>query len=71
MFVDFSLSAVNLAKWDFRLLEVNFEVVHRAGIEHQKPDALSRLKTHQTYKINLDDELAVLCFDEAEEQHYV
>lgn len=34
-----------LQRWCLRLLDFDFEVVHRAGIKHQAADALSRMRT--------------------------
>lgn len=33
-----------LARWCLRLLELDLQMVNRAGSKHQTPDALSRLK---------------------------
>lgn len=54
-----------------RLLEADFDVVHRASIKHEAPDSLLRLKTDGTDKSNFDEELSVLVVYEPEEQHEV
>lgn len=54
-----------------QLLEIYFEVVHRARIKHQARDALSSFKIKGTDKSSLAEELPVLTIDEIEEQHDV
>jgi len=38
-------TTARLTRWRLRLMEFEFEVVHRKGIKHQAADALSRLET--------------------------
>lgn len=46
-----------LARWELRLLEFGFEVVHGADKKRQAPDASPRLKTERSDNTNLDKEL--------------
>lgn len=43
---------------------MDLELLQRAGINHQAPDALSRLKTEETDKTNLNEELLALMINE-------
>ena len=49
-----------LARWQLRLSELEFDVVHRAVIKHQAADALSRLETSGADDSSLQDEIPVL-----------
>lgn len=57
-----------LARWRLRLLSFDFEVVHRDGIDHQVPEALSSLKTEPTDKNNLDETLPEPMINDTEEK---
>lgn len=48
-----------LARWSLGFSELEFDIVHRAGIKHQTADALSRIKTNSEDKTVLDDEVQV------------
>lgn len=52
----------------FPLLELDFEVVYKAGIKYQAPDALSRFKQSGMDKTRIEEELPVLIIDGIEEQ---
>jgi len=49
-----------LQRWRLRLLEFEFDVVHRPGIKHQAADALSRLNTQGEDEEPLEDEVPTL-----------
>lgn len=49
-----------LARWHLRLMESYFELIHRAGVNHQAADVLSPLSTNGTVNENIDDEIPVL-----------
>lgn len=44
------------ARSQLRLLDFDFEMVHRAGIKHQAWNTLSRLKTDVIEKTRLDED---------------
>ena len=46
-----------LARWRLRLLPFHYDVVHKAGLKHQAPDALSRLPTAGMDNSPIDDDL--------------
>ena len=54
-----------LARWRLRLAEYEYDVVHRPGIKHQAPDALSRLPTKGTDQSPLDDDIPCFIADSA------
>lgn len=60
-----------LARWRIRLLELDFEIVHRAGIKHQVSVKLWRLTNEGFDKINVGEEVPVLIVDESKEQQNV
>lgn len=49
-----------LARWRLRLAEFDYTVVHRPGVKHQAPDALSRLPTAGADTSPLED--GIPCF---------
>ena len=53
-------------RWRLRLQELDFEPVHRPGIKHQAPDALSRLATDGHDSTNLDFDISVVEITERE-----
>lgn len=54
---------VRLARWRLRLTEYKFDIFHRAGIEYQAADALSRLQATGKYRTPLGDDLTILAID--------
>ena len=46
-----------LARWRLRLSPFDYDVVHKAGLKHQAPDALSRLPTAGMDDSSIDDDL--------------
>lgn len=42
------------------MLEFDYDIVHRAGVNHQAADALSRLPSDRTDKTLLEDDLPLL-----------
>lgn len=51
---------VNLARWWLRLVKRDFEIVHRAWIKHQAPDALSTLPTNRSNRTIYEDDIAIM-----------
>lgn len=49
-----------VARWRLRLSELDFDVVHRAGVKYQRSDALSRLLTENVNNSALQHGLSVL-----------
>lgn len=49
-----------LTRWSFRIVQMDFEVIHQARIKHQTSDALPRLKITEENDRPLDDNLRVL-----------
>lgn len=49
-----------LARWHLRLMEFHFEVIHRARVNHQAAESLSRLHTNGTDDRDIDSEIPVL-----------
>lgn len=49
-----------LTRWIHHLSESYFDLVHKAGIKYQAPDALSGLDTNEEDRISPDDNLPVL-----------
>lgn len=49
----------SLTRWRLRLFELNFNVVHGAGIKHQAADALLRLPAEEVDNTPLEDMLPV------------
>ena len=50
-------STGRLARWRLRLSPFDYDVVHKAGLKHQAPDALSRLTTTGMDDSPIDDEI--------------
>lgn len=59
----FSLTTATgrLARWRLRLLEYDFEVMHRPGIVHPVPDAFPRLDMSGFDITSLEDEIYIFC----------
>eukprot|EP00178_Gracilaria_changii_P000278 TRINITY_DN10329_c0_g1_i1.p2 TRINITY_DN10329_c0_g1~~TRINITY_DN10329_c0_g1_i1.p2 ORF type:complete len:220 (-),score=11.84 TRINITY_DN10329_c0_g1_i1:813-1472(-) len=51
---------VSVARWRLRLSEFEFDVVYRAGVKHQAPDALSRMDIDGLDNSPLNDDIP--CF---------
>lgn len=59
-FLNLADATGKLARWQLRLLEYVFEVVHRGGVKHQEADALPRLLTTEVDNTELEDEISVM-----------
>lgn len=55
-----SIATKRLAKWQLLLSELDFEIVHRAGVSHQAADGLSQLPTDGTKNSPLEDRLLLM-----------
>lgn len=49
-----------LSRWRLRVQELEFDVVHRAGMKHQVTDALSQLGKSLEDRTDLKDEVRVI-----------
>lgn len=49
-----------LAQWRLRLMELDFEAIHRVIAKHQAANALSRLPKNRTGNKDIEDEIRVL-----------
>ncbi len=49
-----------LARWQLRLQELEFDIVHRPGVQHKAADAMSRLPTDGGDNEPIDDEIPIL-----------
>lgn len=54
-----------------RLLVIDLEAVHHAGIKHEEPDALLTFKTKGTNKTKLEVQQSVLMLSEIEKEEEV
>lgn len=52
-----------LARWSLQLSEIDFEVVHRAGMKHQAACSLSRLATNGEDKSSHKNDIPLLAID--------
>lgn len=50
-----------MARWGLRLSELEFDIIHGAGIIHQAADAISQLETTETDHMPIEDKAPVLC----------
>lgn len=54
-----------LARWQLRLSQFEFEVIHRANIKHQVAEPLSRLPTIEEDESTVQDDVHVLTLTDA------
>ena len=65
--LDLKESTGRLARWRLRLMEFDFEVVHKPGAFHKAPDALSRLPTTEVDNTEVDDEVPTYCVPDVDD----